>query len=100
MQIFCDNLSRIIVCINDISRALASSLIQFPHPVIQTAEFRVSHMFLCYWSKFKTLATYFIYIFIFSFSNGGKMKNHNIIVTNSKRSRLGLLIILFDLEFT
>ena len=28
------------------------------------------------------------------------MKNHNIIVTNSKRSRQGLFIIMFDLEFT
>ena len=42
-----------------------------------------------------------LYIY-FSFSNGGKMKNHNIIVTNPKRSRQGLsfIIIMFDLEFT
>ena len=84
-----------IVCINGISRALASSLIQYPYPVVQTAEFRVGHMFLCYRSKFKTQVTYFICILIFSFSNGGKMKNHNIIVTNPKRSRQGLLIIIF-----
>ena len=58
-----------IVCINGISPALASSLIQYPYPVIQTAEFRVGHMFLCHWSKFKTQVIYFIYIFIFSFSN-------------------------------
>jgi len=61
-------------------------------------------MFLCYRSKFKTQVIYFIYRFIFSFSNGGggggEMKNHNIIVTNPKRSRQCLFIIMFDLEFT
>ena len=90
-----------IVSINGISRALASSLIQYPYPVVQTAEFRVGHMFLCYRSKFKTVqVTYFICILIFSFQTGPKMKNHNIIVTNPKWSRQGLFIIMFDLEFT
>ena len=46
VQVFCDNLSRI-VCINGISQALASSLIQYPYPVVQTAEFRVGHDKLC-----------------------------------------------------
>ena len=105
-----------IVCINGISQALASSLIQYPYPVVQTAEFRVGHdMFLCLRPKFKTQVIYFIYIFIFSFSNltsvgwfskfpqKGKMTSepqHTVIVTNPKRSRQGLFIIMFDLEFT
>ena len=105
-----------IVCINGISQALASSLIQYPYPVVQTAEFRVGHdMFLCLRPKFKTQVIYFIYIFIFSFSNltsvgwfskfpqKGKMASepqHTVIVTNPKRSRQGLFIIMFDLEFT
>ena len=53
-----------IVCINGISPALPSSLIQYPYPVIQTAELRVGHMFLCHWSKFKThVIISFIYLF-------------------------------------
>ena len=116
VQVFCDNLSRNSV-INGISQALASSLIQYPYPVVQTAEFRVGHdMFLCLRPKFKTQVIYFIYIFIFSFSNltsvgwfskfpqKGKMTSEPqhtvIIVTNPKMSRQGLFIIMFDLEFT
>ena len=115
VQVFCDNLSR-----NSVykwhSQALASSLIQYPYPVVQTAEFRVGHdMFLCLRPKFKTQVIYFIYIFIFSFSNltsvgwfskfpqKGKMTSepqHTVIVTNPKRSMQGLFIIMFDLEFT
>ena len=48
-----------------------------------------------------------LYIYFFHFQRGagggggGEMKNHNIIVTNPKRSRQVLfIIIMFDLDFT
>ena len=91
-----------IVCINGISRALASSLIQYPYPIIQAAEFRVGHNYvLMLQVKMKNTGFLFHLYIYFSFSNGGKMKNHSITVTNPKRSRQGLfIIIMFDLEFT
>ena len=73
-----------IVCINDISRVLASSLIQYPHPVVQTAEFRVGHMLLCHGQNSKhRLFISFIYLFFFYFQmvgwggGGDKETQHN-----------------------
>lgn len=52
--------------------SLASSLIQYPYPVVQTAEFRVGHNVLMLQVKIQNTGNLFHLYTYFFISNGGK----------------------------